>query len=80
MTQIAVKVVYDARGGVDAETICAKGTELGLTVEQVMPALGCIFGSCDDSILDKLVSLEGVLRVSPEGTFQLAPISPDEPQ
>lgn len=80
MTTIAVKVIYDAECGTDVEVICERVSELGLTVEQVMPKLCAIFGSCDDSKLDDLAKLEGVLRVSPEGTVQLPPLSPDIPQ
>ncbi|WP_299746932.1 hypothetical protein [uncultured Tateyamaria sp.] len=80
MAQISVKVVFDAKGGADAETICEKASEHGLTVEQVQRAIGVIFGQCDDSVVDQLEALDGVLRVSPEGTFQLPPLSPDKPQ
>ncbi|MBY5933532.1 hypothetical protein KUV51_11025 [Tateyamaria omphalii] len=80
MTTIAVKVIYDDACGTDVEVICERAAEQGLKVEQVMPMLCAIFGSCDDSVLGDLAKLEGVLRVSPEGTVQLPPLSPDIPQ
>lgn len=80
MVQISIKMVYDLKGGFDAVAICELVTKQGMVVERVIPSLGIVFGSCDDSDLDKLASLEGVLRVSSEGTFQLPPLSPDTPQ
>lgn len=77
---IAVKVIYDDACGMDVQVICERAAEQGLAVEQVMPTLCAIFGSCDDSALDGLARLEGVLRISREGTVQLPPLSPDIPQ
>lgn len=80
MAQISVKIGYDVKSSIEPEALCALAVEHGLTVEQVMPAIGVIFGSCDASDLGKLERLKGVLRVSHEDTFQLPPLSSDAPQ
>lgn len=80
MAQVSVKIIYDTKSHADADSICEHAAELGLNVEQIIPVIGAVFGSCDDSVMDKLANLDGVLRVSAEGTFQHPPLSPDKPQ
>lgn len=80
MAQIEVKVIFDVKGGVSADSVCASATEAGLKVERLLPDIGAIFGSCDEADLRELAKLEGVLRVAPEGRFKLPPMSKDIPQ
>lgn len=80
MAQIEVKVIFDVKGGTDPEAIRRCAADAGLNVDRMIPAIGVIFGSCEESVVGKLKDLKGVLRVAPEGRIQLPPASPKVPQ
>ena len=80
MAQIEVKIIFDVKGGVDPDVVRQCATDAGLHVERVIPAIGAIFGSCEESVIGKLKVLKGVVRVAPEGRIQLPPTSSNVPQ
>ncbi|WP_208349644.1 hypothetical protein [Pseudaestuariivita rosea] len=80
MSKIEIKVIFDTKAGVDADEIQRCVTDAGMEVDRCIPAIGALFGSCEESEIPKLQDIKGVLRVAPEGTVQLPPFSPKVPQ
>ena len=49
----------------------------GLVVDQILEEVGCITGSAEDHVVEKLRQVKGVTDVSEDLKFQLPP--PDSP-
>ena len=54
-----------------------KLTENGFVVDQVMKEIGCITGSANEDVAQKLRTIPGVDDVSPDGEINIGP--PDAP-
>jgi len=67
--QITVTVSADA----DIEVVAEQLRAAGMTVEQVLHAIGVITGTVDTETRAALVDLPGVLAVEPEQAFRLPP-------
>lgn len=80
MAEISIKVVIDDAHLDQTETLSHRCEELGLHVQTVIPEIGTIFGTADESLLDKLCNLEGVENATTERGYQLPPMSEDVPQ
>ena len=66
---ITVTVAAD----VDIEVLAEQLRAAGVTVEQILPAIGVITGTVAAEQRAALADLPGVLAVTPEQTFDLAP-------
>ncbi|WP_324751774.1 hypothetical protein [Roseovarius sp. Pro17] len=75
-----MKIIVDLNGGARIEDVQQRVSNAGVKVEHVIPAIGAIFGLCDDADMDSLRALNGVARVAQEGHVQLPPRSRDIPQ
>ena len=71
--QITVTLTADA----DAEVVAEQLRAAGMTVEQILLAVGVITGSIAAEQLAVLADLPGVLAVEPEQTFRLPPPESD---
>jgi hypothetical protein len=80
ISRVEVKIVVDCKDDVGIENVRHRLAAAGVEVDRVMPAIGTIFGSCEDTEMEQLNGIEGVTRVQPEGTVKLPPFSPDVPQ
>ena len=67
--QITVTVSAD----VDIEVVAEQLRAVGMTVEQVLPAVGVITGTVAAEQRAALADLPGVLAVEPEQTFGVPP-------
>ena len=67
--QITVTLAADA----DPEVVAEQLRAAGMTVEQVLPAVGVITGTIAAEQRAALADLPGVLAVEPEQTFRLPP-------
>ena len=67
--QITVTLAADA----DPEVVAEQLRAAGMTVEQVLPAIGVITGTIAAETRAVLAEVPGVLAVEPEQTFQLPP-------
>lgn len=67
--QITVTVAAD----VDAEVVAEQLRATGMTVEQVLPAIGVITGTVAPEQRAALADVPGVLAVEPEQAFRLPP-------
>ena len=67
--QITVTLAADA----DAEVVAEQLRAAGMTVEQILPAIGVITGTIAAETRAVLAEVPGVLAVQPEQTFELPP-------
>jgi cation transporter-like permease len=67
--RITVTVAADA----DAEVVAQQLRAAGMTVEQVLGAIGVITGTIAAETRAALADLPGVLAIEPEQTFRLPP-------
>ncbi len=75
-----MKIIVDLNGGAKIEDVRQRVSNAGVRIERVIPAIGAIFGLCDDADMEGLRALNGVARVAQEGHVQLPPRSRDIPQ
>lgn len=80
MTRIPLKVVVDDDHILHTEKLSQTVARAGLNVESVIPEIGIIYGSGDESLIDTLSQVEGVQEVGRETAFQLPPMSESIPQ
>ena len=71
--QITVTLAADA----DPEVVAEQLRAAGMTVEQILPAIGVITGTIAAETRTVLAELPGVLAVEPEQTFELPPPDSD---
>ena len=67
--QITVTVSAD----VDIDVVAQQLRAAGMTVEQVLPAIGVITGTVAAELRAALAELPGVLAIEPEQTFRVPP-------
>lgn len=72
---LTVSVKDEYAGALDE--VAERLRSAGMEVEEVLPALGAVTGSAEDSRLVALAEVEGVSDVEPARTIQLPP--PDSP-
>jgi hypothetical protein len=80
MARISLKVVLDDAHISQTEKLSRTAAGAGLDVESVIPEIGVIYGSGDESLIDTLSRVEGVQDVDREAAFQLPPMSEIVPQ
>lgn len=80
MGETAIKVVIDDEHMSNADFLEKELKSLGMTVEQVIPEIGVVFGTISDDILLDISKLHGVIKVGKEETFQLPPLTEEQPQ
>jgi hypothetical protein len=80
MARIPLKVVVDDDHILQTEKLSQAAARAGLSVESVMPEIGVIYGSGEESLIDTLSQVEGVQDVDRETDFQLPPMSESIPQ
>lgn len=80
MARIPLKVVVDEDHISQTEKLSRTAALAGLDVESVIPEIGVIYGSGEESLIDTLSQVEGVQNVDRESAFQLPPMSESVPQ
>lgn len=80
MSMVYVKVVVDSAHMHNQDIVRQGVSAAGMIVDRTIPEIGAMFGSADESRIEFLQRVEGVLRAQPEGGCQLPPLDPDIPQ
>ncbi len=80
MSMVHVKVVVDNAHMHNQEMVRQGVSAAGMVVDRTIPEIGTMFGSADESMIEILQRVEGVLRAQPEGGCQLPPLDPNVPQ
>lgn len=75
MAQVLISIADEARA--DMSTVVEGLRQAGLTVTEVLDAVGVVTGSADSEVIPSLSAVPGVLHVEPERTIRLPP--PDSP-
>lgn len=75
MAQVLISVSDEARA--DLPVVVDALRRAGLSVDQVLDAIGVVTGSADSDVIPSLSAVPGVSHVEPERTVQLPP--PDSP-
>ncbi|HWM06513.1 MAG TPA: hypothetical protein VNP92_29590 [Actinophytocola sp.] len=75
MAQVLISIADEARA--DMPIVVDALRRAGLTVNQVLDAIGVVTGSADSDVIASLSAVPGVSHVEPERTIQLPP--PDSP-
>ncbi|WP_414833316.1 hypothetical protein [Afifella sp. YEN Y35] len=80
MADIALKVVVDEAHIGKTDVVSRSAVKVGMRVESIVPEIGVIYGSGDETLLASLAKVEGVQKVDKETSFCLPPCSEKVPQ
>ncbi len=80
MSRVSIKIVLDADHLARQGDVCARIRSLGVTIEEVIPEIGAIFGSAEEDAMERIRAVEGVQQAGSEAGYHLPPIGSDQPQ
>lgn len=72
-SDVSVVVTIEAERLADASAIANQLSSIGLNNTNILPSIGVITGTCDHSVMMKLIGVSGVVSVEQSGNVQIAP-------